>query len=135
MQRPPLVRSHNFFSKVPFITIERFICHINLTRCVQQPVGSRIALLYIGQPIKLTKQSSLNNPNNPTKTLIQIAYNECSGKDKQWIFNHKQCYPNLFKLVDDEHRLLKKNMHNELFKIDNILDTKFVRRLCFPILD
>lgn len=115
-----------FHSTASFLTISRFFCYVSIRRRIDEAMERpRIVMLYLGEPIKLPTQCSI-------KSLTQLAFNVCNEKEKQFIFNHRHHYPLLFKLVDKDRRLLKQKMHNEFFRMDEILERKFVKKLRFP---
>lgn len=127
MPRPPVIRSNGFNSSRPFITIDRFISYLNLKRCTSciDSMKSRVVLLYLGEPIVLPYLSKV-------KSLQELSYKQCRSKEKQFIFNHKNQYPNLYLLIRREQRLLKRKLHKEFFHFDEIAEMQFVKDLCFP---
>ena len=119
-------RSPALHPTASFFTISRFFYYVSIKRRVDKAMERpRIVMLYLGEPITLPMQC-------PVKSLTQLTYNVCNEKEKQFIFNHRHHYPLLFKLVDKERRLLKQKMHNEFFRMDEILERKFVKNLRFP---
>lgn len=122
---PRLIRTTRFYSIKPFLSMERFITHLTIKRCVEMNRTPHVVLLYLGDPIILPHRSSI-------KLLQQLAYNSLTGAQKQYIFDHKQSFLPSYTLMERENRALKRKLHNEFFKFHEITEMRFVKQLCFP---
>lgn len=124
--RQRMVRSNCFYSKTPFLSTERFINYITLKRCYDNLMYTpRVVLLYVGDPIELPHHSKI-------KSLMELSYEACGPKQLQYIYDNRESFPEMYKLLLREHHTLKKRLHQEFFHFDDIYSMRFVRDLCFP---
>ena len=105
--------------------MERFINYLTIKRCVEMNRTPRVALLYIGDPIILPHRSNI-------KSLRQLAYDNLTHYQKQHIFDRKKSFLGISILFEREQRALKRKLHNEFFKFDEITEMRFLKQLCFP---